>query len=429
MDSQLKEKVSDNVIMKFHPDNIIDLIVRPFKMRFSDADEHAFRYEQNHEMRKHLLHVFAGILILCTVLYFLDATVPNRLTLLVSFGLVSAGFLLVAIPGDSRHRQLLVSGGSTVVQLIVFWTIFRTHDPGKVTASHNFLVPFIFVHYMMLRLTFIPALLSGAIALAGLLFLVVVSQVPNQGEAIQAVVVANVLGLFGAQRLEVMRRMNFKAIRDIRNEQTKTQRLVHRIIPQTLVERILGAPEKNVDFFNQVSGCSILFVGLTNCGMADKRDLFRIFDAIISRASIEKIKTAENLLIAAGGLFDNDPAAEEILNVAIRMRHEVTQYNLDHKLAVSFSAGIAYGRVSCGIIGAKVFAFDIWGMPVNLASRILQTSAIGGICVSREFVGLLHEGYQFASIGRHDLKGIGYTEVFEFEKLCFAERFQLKEAT
>lgn len=415
--------------MKLHPDNLIDILVRPFQLRFPDEDEHAFRTAQNLEMREHLIYVLTGLLLFGFFLVFSGAGAISPATLWFGIALVSVGLLAVMVPGDARHSQMLVAGGSAVIQLAIMWEVFDTRTPQVRTAFYNLLVPCILAHYMVLRLRFIPALISGVIVFFGLVFILALKQLPSAEVAVYAALTCNVLGLFGAQRLEVMQRVNFMAIRDISDEQKKTQRLVQKMIPKNLADRILAASvHERIDYFDKVQSCSILFVELSDCTQADKRSLFRIFDSIIGRATLEKIKTAENLLIVAGGLFDNNPAAEEILNVAIRMRQEVTQYNLDHASAVGFRAGIASGSASCGIVGAKVFAFDVWGVPVNQASRILHKASVGSICVSEHFLALLHKCYVFQSFGIHELKGLGQQEIFEFEKMSFAARFSGEEA-
>jgi len=48
--------------MAFHPDNLIDQLIRPFNLRFADDEERVFLSEQNRELRKHLLQVLTGML-------------------------------------------------------------------------------------------------------------------------------------------------------------------------------------------------------------------------------------------------------------------------------------------------------------------------------------------------------------------------------
>jgi class 3 adenylate cyclase len=419
---------SDKITMKFTPDNLIDVIVKPFNMRFRDEDEEAFRKAQNLEMRRHLAWVLSGLLFF-GLFVFLSGFGGLADVSVHFLGLVAGALVIVAVPGDARHSQLLVATGSVIIQLVILWTALTHRDAGAAAPLYNFLVPCTLVHYMVLRLQFIPALISGSVCFAGMIMIIMWQQVPGLHEAFFIAGACNALGLFAVQRLEVMHRMNFKAIREINTEKAKTLHLVQRIIPDQLAERILHAPAgTGIEFFDEVKECTVLFVELTNCNITDRRVLFRIFDSIIGRATLEKIKTAENVMIVAGGLFNPDAAAEETLNVAVRMRQEVTQYNLDRGACVGFQAGIAAGDVSCGIIGFKVFAFDVWGLPVNLASRILQRADTGAICVTGEFVRSLRQGYHFSSRGRFDLKGIGQTEIFEFEKLAFAQRFREKEA-
>jgi len=57
----------------------------------------------------------------------------------------------------------------------------------------------------------------------------------------------------------------------------------------------------------------------------------------------------------------------------------------------SIAIGISSGEVMAGIVGASHPHYDIWGNPVNMASRMESTGLPGNIHVTEESARILHE--------------------------------------
>ncbi|MFM8488045.1 MAG: adenylate/guanylate cyclase domain-containing protein, partial [Bacteroidota bacterium] len=108
---------------------------------------------------------------------------------------------------------------------------------------------------------------------------------------------------------------------------------------------------------------------------------FSGFDQIISKYNIEKIKTVGDAYICASGLSDKNvnpadmiKAALEIQDFLLALKAERMSQGLPYFEA---RAGIHAGPVVAGVVGAKKFAYDIWGDTVNTAARMEESCETG----------------------------------------------------
>ena len=70
---------------------------------------------------------------------------------------------------------------------------------------------------------------------------------------------------------------------------------------------------------------------------------------------------------------------------------------------------MASGPAVAGVIGRRKFAYDLWGDPVNLASRLESHGLPGRILVSESVASYLFDEYEFGPEMVVDLKGKGPT--------------------
>jgi adenylate cyclase len=69
--------------------------------------------------------------------------------------------------------------------------------------------------------------------------------------------------------------------------------------------------------------------------------------------------------------------------------------------------GIASGAVVAGVVGTRKFFYDVWGDPVNVASRMEATGEPGKIQVTTETRDQLTERFDLEERGVIDVKGKG----------------------
>ncbi len=79
---------------------------------------------------------------------------------------------------------------------------------------------------------------------------------------------------------------------------------------------------------------------------------------------------------------------------------------------LNIRVGLASGPVTAGVIGTKKFSYDVWGDPVNLASRLEGLAAPGRILVCPTCRAKLADEFTFEPRGAIDIKGIGSQETW-----------------
>jgi adenylate cyclase len=73
---------------------------------------------------------------------------------------------------------------------------------------------------------------------------------------------------------------------------------------------------------------------------------------------------------------------------------------------------MASGPMMAGVIGKNKFSYDVWGDPVNLASRLEQSSALGKITICPACYADLKDKFRLESRGAIDIKGVGRQEAW-----------------
>ena len=136
---------------------------------------------------------------------------------------------------------------------------------------------------------------------------------------------------------------------------------------------------------------------------------------------IEKIKTIGDSYMAVGGV----PAAVEdhalrTVRAAIALRDFVeaesrkrSQQNLP---AFHIRIGVHSGPVVAGVVGARKFAYDVWGDTVNLAARMEQSGVQGMVNISAATYNLVKENIVCTYRGSVEVKHGALVEMY------FAER-------
>ncbi len=130
---------------------------------------------------------------------------------------------------------------------------------------------------------------------------------------------------------------------------------------------------------------------------------FRHFDHIIGKyPSIEKIKTIGDAYLCVGGLpAANANHATEVVAAALDIRDFINELKAQRaregKQSFQIRIGVHTGPVVAGVVGAKKFAYDIWGDTVNTAARLESSGEPGEVNISEA----THGRVQSAFVCRH----------------------------
>uniref|UniRef100_A0AAX7SR01 Adenylate cyclase type 8 n=1 Tax=Astatotilapia calliptera TaxID=8154 RepID=A0AAX7SR01_ASTCA len=141
------------------------------------------------------------------------------------------------------------------------------------------------------------------------------------------------------------------------------------------------------------------------------------FDELLDECyfqQVEKIKTTGSCYMAASGLSPDRQDCEdgwnhlsELVLFALAMQETLKHINTQTGNNFQLRVGVAHGPVIAGVIGATKPQYDIWGMTVNMASRMESTGVSGRIQVSEHTSSILVErGFLRQLRGDVYLKGI-----------------------
>ncbi|MCB9308082.1 MAG: tetratricopeptide repeat protein [Lewinellaceae bacterium] len=202
--------------------------------------------------------------------------------------------------------------------------------------------------------------------------------------------------LYNRNRIRARSNRELAAKNDaIQQERERADKLLKNILPEKTAEEL-----KRQNFVQPVRYESVTvmftdFKGFTQIAervppeelIAELDNCFRLFDTIVEKYGLEKIKTIGDAYMCAGGLpTPNDTHAIDTVQAALEMQRELKtlmqQKAQEGKPVFEMRIGIHTGPVVAGVVGSHKFAYDIWGDTVNTAARLEQGGEPGRINIS-----------------------------------------------
>jgi len=181
----------------------------------------------------------------------------------------------------------------------------------------------------------------------------------------------------------------------IERERQRADTLLQNILPEKTAEELKTNGTVKPVYYELVT---VLFSDFKNfTTIAEKmspealvRELdecFRLFDAIVERHGLEKIKTIGDAYMCAGGLPEpNQTHAMDTVRAALEMQQGLQALGKQKAAAgkpfFEMRIGIHSGPVVAGVVGSHKFAYDIWGDTVNTAARLEQGGEPGKVNIS-----------------------------------------------
>uniref|UniRef100_A0A672KU26 adenylate cyclase n=1 Tax=Sinocyclocheilus grahami TaxID=75366 RepID=A0A672KU26_SINGR len=209
-------------------------------------------------------------------------------------------------------------------------------------------------------------------------------------------------------RLDFLWRLQARQeVEDMKELREHNECLLYNILPAHVARHFLERDRNNEDLFSEsYERVGVMFASIP--GFTDyyeKKELIhqdveclRLLNEIIADfdelleepyfQDIEKIKTIGSCYMAASGLSPEKQECEDewahlstLVLYALAMQETLKQINKRTSNNFQLRVGISHGPVVAGVIGASKPQYDIWGMTVNLASRMDSTGLSGRIQV------------------------------------------------
>ncbi len=205
-------------------------------------------------------------------------------------------------------------------------------------------------------------------------------------------------------------------------ERGKSETLLLNILPSEVAEELKEHGAAKAKFFETVTVMFTDFVGFTQAGermspqvlVDELHSCFKVFDEIMARHNIEKIKTVGDAYLAVAGLpVTNQSHAENMVSAALEIREFMLARRAKNgDSTFEIRIGIHTGRVVAGIVGVKKFAYDIWGDTVNTAARMEQSSEPGKINISETTHDLVKNKFTCLYRGKIEAKHKGMIDMY-----------------
>jgi class 3 adenylate cyclase len=205
-------------------------------------------------------------------------------------------------------------------------------------------------------------------------------------------------------------------LRQLQEEQEKSERLLLNILPKLVAERMKQGQRTIADYFDEVTVLFADLVGFTALTLATPanqvvrllNEVFSAFDLLADKHGLEKIKTSGDSYMAVSGLpIPRSDHAETVATFALDLQEELARCNHAFGTSLCMRVGINTGPVIAGVIGRNKFIYDLWGDTVNTASRMESHAKPGMIQVSPSTHARLQGKFELRERGPIEVKGKG----------------------
>src|SRR5581483_308842 len=199
-------------------------------------------------------------------------------------------------------------------------------------------------------------------------------------------------------------------------ERKVSERLALRVPPDSIARRLQARPDVTEDSFADVTvliADVVGFAALTPAIGPDRlaamlEELFSLFDGLTVERGLKKIKTLGNSYMAASGVpVPSADHAAQAAHLALDMIKLLDRFNERADARLQVRVGINTGNVVAGVIGRRLFLYDVWGEAVTVASRMESHGVAGRVQVSESTRRLLGAPFLLEERGVLTVEGAG----------------------
>ena len=210
-------------------------------------------------------------------------------------------------------------------------------------------------------------------------------------------------------------------VHQLDREKARSEGLLLNVLPKAIADRLKRSPGVIADAYDDAT---ILFADVVNSTPLTRelspREMVALldeyighFDQLALRHGLEKIRTiGDNWMGVAGVPQPCADHAQRAARTALDMLAYVRERQRTSARSLDFRIGLNSGPVVGGVIGKSKFVFDIWGDPVNLASRMESTGVPGRIQVGPDTRAALDGAFTLEPRGTVEVKGRGPMETW-----------------
>jgi adenylate cyclase len=199
-------------------------------------------------------------------------------------------------------------------------------------------------------------------------------------------------------------------------ERKVSERLALHVPPDSIAARLQARPDVTADSFADVTVLIADVVGFTELTPAVRPEqlalrldeIFASFDGVAKKRGLKRIKTLGNSYMAAAGVpVPAGDHAVQAAHVSLDMVEALDRFNQRSGCCLQVRIGIATGAVVAGVIGKRMYLYDVWGDAVNTASRMESHGVAGRVQVSESTRRLLGAPFLLEERGALEVEGKG----------------------
>ncbi len=203
----------------------------------------------------------------------------------------------------------------------------------------------------------------------------------------------------------------------VERAKSETEVVLRNVLPDDVVERLKSKPNEAIA--DSFADASILFADVTGFVSLARRlgpertvallnNLVSAFDDLAQRHGVEKIKTiGDAYMVASGVPLARADHAVVLARMALDMLGATRAVSASEGMSIEVRIGMSSGPMMAGVIGTKKFSYDVWGDPVNIASRLQGLSTPGRILICPNCEKVLRASFVLEPRGMVEIKGVG----------------------
>lgn len=211
----------------------------------------------------------------------------------------------------------------------------------------------------------------------------------------------------------------------LEHEKLKSESLLLNILPKETADELKINGTSIPKYYQNITVMFTDFVNFTQASenldavelVKEINYYYSVFDEIMSKHQVEKIKTIGDSYMAASGMpmeksshaIDAVNAALEICRfVSLEKEERISQNRPFFEIRI----GLHSGPVVAGIVGTKKFVYDIWGDTVNVASRMESHGEPDKVNISGVTYELVKENFEVHFRGKIEVKNKGMIDMY-----------------